>query len=240
MQERWQAFATQISRFEANLPRIEFGFAFAFVDGLLVEAMRQGHWVLLDEINLASPETLQGLAGVLEGQSLCLTEKGDLASVERHPDFRIFAAMNPPTDVGKKELPASLRSRFTEIYTAEMTDPDDLRAVVSRYLHGICDAPVDDIVSVYLGCRASSEMTLVDSAGQRPRYSLRSLTRSLQAGRRFMSINLRPLNRALFEGILLNFQTLLGETSRQFMWKYLADSLGVAQNKEFRAPPSRE
>lgn len=27
--------------------------------------------------------------------------------------------MNPPTDVGKKDLPPALRSRFTEIYVAE-------------------------------------------------------------------------------------------------------------------------
>jgi midasin len=120
--QAWIGFKERIVRFEANLPRIENGFAFAFVDGLLVDAMRQGHWVLLDEINLASPETLQGIAGILEGQSLCLTEKGDIEPVPRHASFRVFAAMNPPTDVGKKELPTSLRCRFTEIYTEEMTD----------------------------------------------------------------------------------------------------------------------
>ena len=119
------------------MPRIEYGFAFAFVDGLLVDAMRKGHWVLLDEINLASQETLQGLTGILDGQSLCLTEKGDLEQVQRHKDFRLFAAMNPPTDVGKKELPIALRSRFTEIYCAEMEDPQDLREVVSRYLSNV-------------------------------------------------------------------------------------------------------
>jgi hypothetical protein len=32
-----------------------------------------------------------------------------------HPNFRLFAAMNPPTDVGKKELPTALRNRFTEV-----------------------------------------------------------------------------------------------------------------------------
>jgi midasin (ATPase involved in ribosome maturation) len=38
-------------------------------------------------------------------------------------------------------------------------------------------AHTDDIVSVYLGCRASAEVNLSDGAGQRPRFSLRSLTR---------------------------------------------------------------
>ena len=34
----------------------EGGFAFAFKEGALVKALRQGHWVLLDEINLAPSE----------------------------------------------------------------------------------------------------------------------------------------------------------------------------------------
>jgi midasin len=37
-------------------------------------------------------------------------------AVPRHPDFRLFAAMNPPTDFGKKELPPGIRTRFTEVY----------------------------------------------------------------------------------------------------------------------------
>jgi midasin len=88
---------------------------------------------------------------------------------------------NPCPDVGKKELPAGLRGRFTDLYVEELTDPADLRCVVQGYLRGINNPSlVGDIVAVYLGCRAASEDHLTDSAGQRPRYSLRSLTRSLQ------------------------------------------------------------
>ena len=73
-----------------------------------------GHWVLLDEINLASAETLECLSGLLEGStgSVYLLERGDQKPVERHRDFRLFACMNPATDVGKKDLPAGLRNRF--------------------------------------------------------------------------------------------------------------------------------
>ena len=39
---------------------------FAFVEGALVSALRDGSWLLLDEINLAPNETLERLAGVLE------------------------------------------------------------------------------------------------------------------------------------------------------------------------------
>ena len=34
--------------------------AFEFVEGLLVKAVREGQWVLLDEINLASAEVSGG------------------------------------------------------------------------------------------------------------------------------------------------------------------------------------
>ena len=45
---------------------MEGSFAFSFVEGVLVRAIREGKWVLLDEINLASAETLQRLSGLLE------------------------------------------------------------------------------------------------------------------------------------------------------------------------------
>jgi midasin (ATPase involved in ribosome maturation) len=241
--EQWASFRAKIARYDANLPKIEHGFAFQFVDGLLVDALRNGDWVLLDEINLASSETLQGLSGVLDADSaLFLTEKGsgELVPVERHADFRIFAAMNPPTDVGKKELPASLLSRFTELYTEELTDPQDLKCVVERYLAGINTAPVEDIVSVYLGCRAAADDHLTDSTGQRPRYSLRSLTRSLQAAKSFLALGIRPFPRALVEAFLLNFQTMLSDSSRVFMHAYLKSSLyGQGVEKESGFPPTR-
>ena len=30
----------------------------------------------------------------------------------RHPDFRLFACMNPATDVGKKDLSPGIRNRY--------------------------------------------------------------------------------------------------------------------------------
>ena len=42
---------------------------FAFVEGALVSALREGTWILLDEVNLAPSETLERLAGVLEART---------------------------------------------------------------------------------------------------------------------------------------------------------------------------
>jgi midasin len=51
---------------------------FSFVEGALVKAIKRGDWVLLDEINLATPETLECLNGVLESQqgSMVVLERG--------------------------------------------------------------------------------------------------------------------------------------------------------------------
>ena len=58
---------------------------FSFVEGALVRAIKQGDWVLLDEINLATPETLECLNGVLESQqgSVVVLERGYVCSGNR-------------------------------------------------------------------------------------------------------------------------------------------------------------
>ncbi len=147
----------------------EGGFAFAFVEGVLVQALRNGWWLLLDEINLAPAEVLERLAGILEcsgpsgnntaaaGGSVTLLERGDTVQVPRHPRFRLVAAMNPATDAGKHELPAALRNRFTEVWVPEPGAREDLAALVAAYLEGLGPAaPVDAAVEFYLAAKAEA------------------------------------------------------------------------------------
>ena len=63
----WEALAQEALGLQRQLekPQNE-GLAFTFVEGSLVRALREGHWLLLDEINLAAPETLERVAGLLE------------------------------------------------------------------------------------------------------------------------------------------------------------------------------
>lgn len=48
----------------------------SFVDGPLTVALREGHWFLLDEIDLLDPATAAGLNGIVEGAPLVIPEKG--------------------------------------------------------------------------------------------------------------------------------------------------------------------
>ncbi|KCV71765.1 hypothetical protein H696_01183 [Fonticula alba] len=131
LRARWAAFEADVRRFSSQKQQLESSFLFAFVEGVLVKAVQAGHWVLLDEINLATTETLECLSGLLESPtgSLVLTERpGDDVVVHRHPDFRIFACMNPATDVGKRDLPPGVRSRMTELYIGELERSEERRA----------------------------------------------------------------------------------------------------------------
>jgi len=49
---QWRAFAADLATAERAAAVAEGGFAFAFVEGKLVQALREGWWLLLDEINL--------------------------------------------------------------------------------------------------------------------------------------------------------------------------------------------
>ncbi|ETO27777.1 hypothetical protein RFI_09354 [Reticulomyxa filosa] len=51
---------------EQMLQKTRDQFAFAFVKGLLIECVEKGHWLLLDEINLANSESLGRICGILD------------------------------------------------------------------------------------------------------------------------------------------------------------------------------
>lgn len=91
-----------------NLDKIDSNLVFSFLEGNLIKAIKNGDWILIDEINLATNDVLQKIVPLIEDKSLMLYEKGDLNYIERHPDFRIVACMNPANDSGKKPLPLNL------------------------------------------------------------------------------------------------------------------------------------
>ena len=70
--------------------------------------------------------------------------------MRRHPEFRLFACMNPATDVGKKDLPAALRARFTEVFVDELVEPHDVREVVQAHVRGGIHVSVCVHVLVYV------------------------------------------------------------------------------------------
>jgi cobaltochelatase CobS len=65
-----------------------------WVDGVLPKAMREGLWLIIDELDFAEPAILSVLNSVLEQNGkLMLKEKGH-EIVAPHADFRLFATAN--------------------------------------------------------------------------------------------------------------------------------------------------
>ena len=189
LKARWADFESKLRVFQMHLASGSKGFAFSFMEGNIVKAARNGEWILLDEINLASPDTLESLADLLVdagdgGPSLLLSESGQSKRIVAHKNFRIFGAMNPATDVGKRDLPIGLRSRFTEIF---VDSPDrkleNLKAVIEEYLgnHSHVDrCAAVDMANLYLEVKRLAEQNaIVDGSNQKPHFSLRTLTRTL-------------------------------------------------------------
>uniref|UniRef100_A0A8C0BE57 Midasin n=1 Tax=Buteo japonicus TaxID=224669 RepID=A0A8C0BE57_9AVES len=226
LKEKWEAFGLKLNHAHQQMKMTENALLFAFVEGTLAQAVKKGEWILLDEINLAAAETLECLSGLLEGSSgsLVLLDRGDTEPLVRHPDFRLFACMNPATDVGKKNLPPGIRNRFTELYVEELRNEGDLQVLIMDYLRGlnVNKNTVQGIVNFYLSVRKEAETKLVDGTGHRPHYSLRTLCRAL----RFAASNpCSSIPRSLYEGFCLSFLTQLDRGSHPVVQKLICQHI---------------
>ena len=82
-------------------------------DGILIECMKKGWWIILDELNAGLPEVLFCLNSLMDDSKAIVVAEKDGERVVAHSEFRLFATINPPDEyVGTKELNKSLLSRF--------------------------------------------------------------------------------------------------------------------------------
>lgn len=246
--EQWIQFKKEVKKFEAQSSSIDSSFVFDFVEGSLVKAVRNGEWLLLDEINLASADTLESISDLLSdvaSRSILLSEKGDIEAVHAHPNFRIFACMNPATDVGKRDLPSGIRSRFSEIYVnSPDRDITDLLSIIDKYIgkYSSSDEWVgNDIAELYLVAKRLSESNrIVDGSNQRPHFSIRTLTRTLLYVCDI--VHIYGLRRSLYDGFCMSFLTLLDQTSAKLLepliQKYTLGRLKNVKSILSRAPPA--
>jgi midasin len=89
---------------------------FYFNEGFLVKAVKEGFWIILDEINLAPSEVLEALNRLLDdNRELYLPESNTV--IKAHENFRIFAAMNPSeTYAGREDLSDAFKNRFIHLF----------------------------------------------------------------------------------------------------------------------------
>ena len=90
---------------------------FEWVDGILVKALKQGKWLVLENANHCSPSVLDRLNSLLEPDgSLSINEHrdpdGSAQIVKPHPSFRLFITMDPRHG----ELSRAVRNRSLELF----------------------------------------------------------------------------------------------------------------------------
>lgn len=197
---------------------------FRFNEGVLVQAMRAGHWILLDEINLAPSDLLERLVSVVDkGEILLSNENAEV--VNQAPGFMFFGSMNPPTDAWKRPLPGVLRARFSEFHVGDLQDHKDVIMLVLYRFYGKIKPRnqeereiAEDVAHFFMQCCSLSKQGRIeDTSGKPVRFSVRNLTRMLDFARG-SSMRLNPDYRiirwALYEGAVVAFVTSLPRSSK--------------------------
>ena len=109
------------------------GAMFDFCKGILWKALERGDWILLDEINLGQNDVLERLEQVLKNEEIFLLDSNQVRMVRKHPDFRLFAAMNPAYEAGKKPLPKKLQKLFVKIEFQPIRRKEEVAQIIKRY-----------------------------------------------------------------------------------------------------------
>ncbi|MDD5437092.1 MAG: AAA family ATPase, partial [Candidatus Omnitrophica bacterium] len=123
-------------------------------DGSLVKAMKEGCWILIDEINLAEPEIIERLNSLLDDDaSLTINEHHgekwipariyddleseghDMSGLRRiNENFRVFCAMNPEYYAGRARMSIAMLNKFYQLWIPQEGSFEEERAITSHYI----------------------------------------------------------------------------------------------------------
>lgn len=102
-----------------------------WTDGILLDAMKSGKWLVVDEINVALPEILFVLHSLLDDDKSVTVAQNDNEVVKAHKDFRFYATMNPVEEyAGTKELNKAFQSRFGMVLEVDYADKKDEISII--------------------------------------------------------------------------------------------------------------
>jgi MoxR-like ATPase len=99
-----------------------------FVPGPLVEAMRAGGFLYVEEFNRAPEDTLNTLLTAMAERRIAVPRVG---TVEAAPTFRVVASMNPYDNVGTMRLSTSVHDRLCRLAIGYQ-DAEAERGIVGR------------------------------------------------------------------------------------------------------------
>lgn len=105
----------------------------AFMPGPLIEAMRDGALLYVEELNRVPEETVNLLIGVMSEGELHLPRVGRIAAAEQ---FRLVAAMNPYDTVGTSRLSSAVYDRICRVAMGYQDERDE-RLIVESQARGL-------------------------------------------------------------------------------------------------------
>ncbi len=83
-----------------------------FIDGPLLEAMREGGFLYIEEFNRAPEDTLNTLLTAMADRRIAVPRVGEIAA---RGTFRVIASMNPYDSIGTTRLSTSIHDRFCRL-----------------------------------------------------------------------------------------------------------------------------
>jgi MoxR-like ATPase len=100
-----------------------------FVPGPLVEAMRGGGFLYIEELNRAPEDTLNVLLGAMAERAVVVPRVGEISA---QSTFRVLASMNPFDDVGTARISDSVYDRWCRLAVGYQDEADERTIVAVR------------------------------------------------------------------------------------------------------------
>ena len=144
-----------------------------FVDGPLVEAMRAGGFLYIEEFNRAPEDTLNTLLTAMAERQVTVPRVGRVVAA---PTFRVIASMNPYDNAGTTRLSTSVHDRLCRL-AISYQDADAERGIVALR------APLPDLGLPLYGRLAADAVAVTRATRQhrpwrhRPHAGLRPAVR---------------------------------------------------------------
>lgn len=126
-----------------------------FVPGPLAEAMEQGGFLYIEELNRAPEDTMNTLLMAMGDRAIAVPRVG---RIEAAPTFRVVASMNPFDNVGTARLSQSVHDRLNRIVVGYQDADEEERIVRLRAGSGESEP---------LGERVASDAVAVTRATRR-------------------------------------------------------------------------
>jgi MoxR-like ATPase len=131
-----------------------------FVDGPLLQAMRAGGFLYIEEFNRAPEDTLNTLLTAMAERQIAVPTAGTVVAA---PTFRVVASMNPYDNVGTTRLSTSVHDRICRLAIGYQDAAAErgivaLRAPLPKLAPELYERLVSDAVAVTRATRAHEDI----------------------------------------------------------------------------------